>query len=257
MPQVSFLLIVLLALASCNNRNLAYLSDVQGQGEYIEKVTNATEPKIKPGDLLGITVTSLNADANRLFNQGVLIPVGSAGVLNQPTAPQSEGYIVDQEGFIDFPVLGKVQLGGLRKPEAKEKMLGLLEEYLEDPGVNIRYLNYRITVIGEVNRPSTFTIPNEKINILEALGMAGDLTVFGKRENVLIIREEEGERKMTRVNLNDKDVLNSPYFFLQQNDVVYVEPVPEKAAQASLTRSNISIFLSAASILAIIITRFL
>ena len=250
-----FLLAALLAFTSCNRRNLAYFSDLQGQSTYTEKVSNVTEPKIKPDDLLSITVTSINPEANMLFNQGVIASEGNVGTggVDKSTL----GYVVNSEGLINLPMLGKVELGGLTKEEATRKITEALEEYLKNPIVNIRYLNYRITVIGEVNRPSTFTVPTEKINLLTALGMAGDLTVYGKRENILIIREEGGERTMTRVNLNNKNILDSPYFYLQQNDVVYVEPVETKAAQASLTRSNIAIALSAASVLAIILTRIL
>jgi polysaccharide export outer membrane protein len=219
---------------------------------YTETIGNVSEPKIKPDDLLGITVNSLNPEANVLFNSGAVPSEAS-----QDVSLAQQGYLVSQEGFIDFPVLGKIKLGGLTKEEARNKLVNELQEYLKDPIVNIRYLNYRITVIGEVNRPSSFTIPSEKINLLTAIGMAGDLTIYGKRENILLIREEAGVRTMTRVNLNSKEILDSPYFYLQQNDVVYVEPVAARAAQASLTRSNISIVLSAASVLAIILTRFL
>ena len=248
-----YLFAFLLLFASCSKRNLAYFSDLEGQGVYTETIGHASEPKIKPDDLLSITVTSINPEANMLFNQGVIASEGNVGTggVDKSTL----GYVVNSEGLINLPILGKVELGGLTKEEATQKITSLLEEYLQDPIVNIRYLNYRITVIGEVNKPSTFTVPTEKINLLTALGLAGDLTVFGKRENILIIREEGGERTMTRVNLNNKEILNSPYFYLQQNDVVYVEPVETKAEQASLTRSNISIALAAASVLAIIITR--
>ena len=250
-----FLLAALLAFSSCNRRNLAYFSDLQGQSTYTEKVSNATEPKIKPDDLLSITVTSINPEANMLFNQGVIASEGNVGTggVDKSTL----GYVVNSEGLINLPMLGKVELGGLSKEEATRKITEALQEYLKEPIVNIRYLNYRITVIGEVNKPSTFTVPTEKINLLTALGMAGDLTVFGKRENILIIREEAGERTMTRVNLNDTEVLNSPYFYLQQNDVVYVEPDKMKAVQASTNTSTISIIVAVATIISIFASRLL
>ena len=254
-PTSLILCLFIILFTSCQRRNLAYFSDMNGETTYTEKVSNATEPKIKPDDLLSITVSSINPEANILFNQGVIASestVGTGGV-----DKTIQGYVVNNEGYIQFPILGRVKIGGLTKEEAIQKITAILQEYLQDPIVNIRFLNYRITVIGEVNKPSTFTVPTEKINLLTALGMAGDLTVYGKRENILIIREEGGKRTMTRVNLNNKDILDSPYFYLQQNDVVYVEPVETKAAQASLTRSNISIALAAASVLAIILTRFL
>ena len=248
-----FLLAAIVAFTSCNRRNLAYFSDLEGQAVYTEKVSNATEPKIKPDDLLSITVTSINPEANMLFNQGVIASEGNfgSGVMDKST----QGYVVNSEGLLNLPMLGKVKLGGLTKEEATQRITKALEEYLKEPIVNIRYLNYRITVIGEVNRPSTFTVPTEKINILEALGMAGDMTAFGKRENVLIIREEEGERIMTRVNLNNKDILNSPYFYLQQNDVVYVEPDRLKQINASTNARTISILASVTSLAIIIATR--
>ena len=250
--NILYLFAILLLFASCSKRNLSYFSDLEGQGVYTEIIGNVSEPKIKPDDLLSITVNSLNPEANVLFNSGAV-----PSEAKQEVSLAQQGYLVNKEGNINFPVLGKIQVGGLTKEEARNKLVEELQEYLKDPIVNIRYLNYRITVIGEVNRPSSFTIPSEKINLLTAIGMAGDLTVFGKRENILLIREEAGVRTMTRVNLNSKEILDSPYFYLQQNDVVYVEPVEARAAQASLTRSNISIALSAASILAIILTRIL
>lgn len=249
---------VTLILASCSKRNLTYFSDLPQQAVYIEKVETAPVVNIKPDDLLRITVYSLNPEANALFNRGIIPTQGlSLEDGNQTNSLQVQGYLVNKEGYIDFPILGKVKVGGLTKEDVKTKLLKKLEHYLKDPTVNIRYLNYQVTVIGEVNQPTVLTIQSEQINILEALGMAGDMTPYGKRENVMIIREEGGQRIMARINLNHKEVLNSPYFYLQQNDVIYVEPTKARAAQASLTRSNISIALSIASILAIILTRIL
>ena len=242
--------------ASCSNRNLSYLSDLEGQGEYVKDIEITSRAKIQPGDLLSITVSSMNPQASMLFNQGILVPPGTSASAGEADNPK-QGFLVSEEGFINYPVLGKIQLGGLTKEEAVAKLTVELEEYLEEPIVNVRFLNYHITVIGEVNKPSSFTIPSERINILEALGMAGDMTAYGKRESVMVIREEEGQRKIQRLNLNTSEIFNSPYFYLQQNDVVYVEPVEAKAEQASLRRSNISIILSAASVLAVILTRLL
>jgi polysaccharide export outer membrane protein len=237
-------LLSLILFASCSPRNLAYLSDLKEQGVYREKVTNSTEPQIQPDDLLSISVVSLNPESNSLFNRGEMPAAGivkNYNASNASSAIYKEGYLVDKEGFIDFPVLGKVKIGGLSKAEAKAKLTAQLENYLKEPIVNIRYLNYRITVVGEVNNPSTFTIPSEKINILEALGMAGDMTAYGKRENVLIIREVDDVRTVSRLNLNSKDVLSSPYFYLQQNDVVYVEPDKVKHIQASTNTRMIAV----------------
>lgn len=253
------ILFAIIALSSCTpSRNLAYFSDLEEQTIYTEKVENSKGPIIQPDDLLSITVNSLNPEANSMFNRGSINPAGTVtdfSTSNRATNIHQEGYLVDKDGYIEYPVLGKVKLGGLSKEEAKCELVIKLQEYLKDPIVNIRYLNYKVTVVGEVHRPSTFTIPSERINILEALGMAGDMTAFGKRENVLIIREEGGVRTMTRLNLNSKEILNSPYFFLQQNDVVYVEPDKMKQVQASTNTRTISIISAATSLAIIIVTR--
>lgn len=251
-----FYLLSSLILVSCGpTRKLAYFSDLQEQGVYKEAITNNVEPKIQADDLLSITISSLNPEANALFNSGVVSGEGNAK--DQGTAGGNTGYLVDRDGFVDLPVLNKVKLGGLTKEEAKVKLVTSLNEYLKEPRVNIRFLNYKITVIGEVNRPSTFTIPTEKINILEALGMAGDMTAYGKRENVLLIREVEGVRTITRINLNEKDVLNSPFFYLKQNDLIYVEPDKARALQASTTTFYLPIAISVVSVLTIVLSRFL
>lgn len=254
-------LIVLLVLCGCTRRNLTYLSDLEDESfikyhkEYEELIINMTELRFQPDDLLTITVTSLNPEANSLFNKGEIIPVSNTATPST-SGVYKEGYLVDKEGFVDFPVLGRIKVGGYTKSEVKSNLTTELQNYLKSPIVHIRHLNYRITVIGEVKNPATFTIPSENINIFEALGMAGDMTAYGKRENVMIIREESGVRKVTKVDLSKKNILNSPYFYLKQNDVVYVEPDKARAEEASTKRNNISMGLSVASLLVLVLTRF-
>jgi polysaccharide export outer membrane protein len=254
--RIFHLLGLVLVLASCT-RDLTYFNktDIEPvELEHKEVIANSVTPKIQPNDLLSIRVSSISPEANTLFNQGV-IPSAS-GISGSGSNNQTmEGYLVDSAGYIQFPVLGRVKLAGLSREGAISMLTDSLQEYLREPVVNIKYLNYRITVIGEVRNPSTFTVPSEKVNILTALGMAGDLTPFGKRENVLIIREEQGVRTMTRMNLNSRDVLNSPYFYLQQNDVIYVEPVKTRGYQASGLRANIPFVLSIVSALTILTLR--
>ncbi|SDL32142.1 polysaccharide export outer membrane protein [Catalinimonas alkaloidigena] len=259
MRVLIYCLLGAICFTSCTRRNLTYFSNLPIQGIYQDSVNNATEPKIQPDDLLNITVTSLSPESNMLFNRGVVMPTTTTayGAMDNPQNVYREGYIVDKKGFIDFPVLGKTRLAGLTKTQAKDTLTKALLLYLKEPIVYIRFLNYKITVVGEVNRPATFTIPSERISVLEALGMAGDMTIFGKRENVLIIREEQGARTATRLNLNDKSVLNSPYFYLQQNDVVYVEPDRMKQVQASTNTRTISIIASVTTLLIVVATRVL
>lgn len=245
-------LVIFCTLVSCSpTRSIVYLSDLKG-AEYSEEVKNRTDPKIQPDDVLSITVSSLNPESNLLFNSGVLQTLGSTS--STPlTSRASEGYLVDQKGAINFPVLGRVQLAGLSKEQAINKLTDEIKKSVKNPIVNIRFLNFRVTVIGEVNKPSTFTIPSERLNIIEALGLAGDLTAYGRRENILIIREQDGIRNTSRVNLASKDILNSPSFYLQQNDIVYVEPVKTRALQSSVGLSYLSTASIVVSILSIIL----
>lgn len=250
--KVQFLcLIGIILFTSCSVRNLAYLSDLEEQSVYQEPVANSIESKIQSDDLLSISVISLSPESNNLFNRGEMPVVGivsSYNASNTTSTMYKEGYLVDREGFIDFPVLGRVKVGGLSKVEAKAFLTAELKKYLKEPIVNIRYLNYKVTVVGEVSKPSTFIIPSERINILEALGMAGDMTHFGKRENVLLIREVEGVRTVVRLNLNSSEVLSSPYFYLQPNDIIYVEPNKIKAVQASTNTRTLSIISTVLSL---------
>lgn len=224
--------LLITTISACSNRNLVYFSDLSTSAKNETPIQNYVQPKIQPDDLLSITVSSLNPESNVLFNNVILPPTNStSGII---ASRVNEGYLVDKSGAINFPVIGKVTLAGLSKEQAIEKMTNEIKTHVKNPIVNIRFLNFKITVIGEVNAPATFTIDTEKINVLEALGLAGDMTAFGKRDNVLIIREKEGVRSTARINLNNKEVLNSPFFYLQQNDIVYVEP--ENKAKVAETR---------------------
>ena len=248
-------LIVFFPLVSCTGtRNIVYLSDLKGV-EYSEEIKNKTDLKIQPDDALSITVSSLNPESNLLFNSGILQTLGTTS--NTPTTSRvSEGYLVDKKGAINFPVLGMVELGGLSKEQAAEKMTAEIKKSVKNPIVNIRLLNFKVTVIGEVNKPSTFNVPSERLNIIEALGLAGDLTPYGRRENILIIRERNGVRSTTRVNLGSKDILNSPSFYLQQNDIVYVEPVKTRGIQSSTGFSYLPIVSLVISTLSILLLVF-
>lgn len=251
-----FLIIFLCTLSfSCSKRNLVYFSDIDPDKVYTMPIDSLIEQKIQEDDLLSITVTSLNAESNMLFNAGVLMPSGE----NRNTvisSPINENYLVNKNGFINYPVIGQINLKGLTKLEAVQKMSLLLNEYVQNPIINIRLMNFRITVIGEVQRPSTFIIPTEKVTILEALGLAGDMTAFGRRENVIIVREKDGVRSTTRLNLNEKSVLASPYYYLQQNDVIYVEPYKTKAIQSDSNPRTFAIITSVVSLLTLALFQF-
>lgn len=244
--RIIYFLLVLVVVGCGSGRDLVYLSNLEESDlNTANAITNVVTPTIQPDDLLSITVNSLSTESNMLFNQGVLGTLGSKVSDGGKASETIEGYLVDEQGYINFPVVGPVKLGGLTKVEATDTIQSILgRDYIKNPTVNIRFLNFKITVIGEVKNPSVITIPTEKINILEAISMAGDMTVVGKRENVLIIREVDGTRKFIRLNLNDKALVQSPEYYLRQNDIVYVEADKYKAVQASLARSNAQFYIS-------------
>ncbi|WP_246073640.1 polysaccharide biosynthesis/export family protein [Dinghuibacter silviterrae] len=233
----------------------------------------ATAPAqvIQSNDLLSITVTSLSAEATAIFNGGntplqanpAMTGISSqiatnGGIMPSGTNTQMTGYLVNQQDSIKFPVLGSIKAGGLTKEQLEQELTHLLEDQklLTAPIVTVRFLNFRVTVLGEVLRPSTINVTSERISILEALGLAGDLTVYAKRDNVLLIREENGAKIVRRLNLNSPDILTSPYYYLKTNDVIYVEPNKAKIASAGRSQQLLPIFLSALSLLAIIVSYF-
>ena len=230
--------------SSCvNSREAVYFNNVPDQALNINP---DEDQKIVPSDLLAITVTSLNPDASMMFNTNS-VSISAA----------TPGYLVDKEGYIQFPVLGKLKVSELTKKQLTDSLRNTLAEkkLLVDPVVTIRYLNFRVTVLGEVQKPTVVLVPNEKISLLEALGMAGDLTIYARRDNVTLIRDEDGKRMIKRINLNNGEIFNSPYYYLKSNDIVYVEPNKVKIASATPLRQNLPIILSSLSLLAIIFTR--
>ena len=257
--------IILLAgsngLTSCvSTKQLAYFQDGVEQETTATTVARYT-PTIQPGDLLAVQVNSLNPEASSFFNPYTAIAVADRGgqpmqVTPTTPLPTQNGYLVDSDGTIELPVLGKLAVMGLTTTEVRDNLRQKLGTYLKEPTVNVRNLNFRISVMGEVSRPSLFTIPNERITLLEALSLAGDVTIYGRRENVLVIREENGQRAFGRIDLTNRNVFKSPYYYLHPNDVVYVEPGRAKAATANRTNQLLPTALSALSLVAIIFSRY-
>lgn len=245
---ITKLLILLLSmlLFSCASREkLVYL-----QNEFNAQNVTQFQTRIQPDDVLMIIISSENPEVAAPYNLKSVALQSNSDESSQMQPTQT--YIVDVEGNIEFPVLGKVKLGGLSKEEAVNYIKNLLEDHVKDAVVNLRILNYKISVLGEVNRPGTFSIPSERVTVLEALGKAGDLTIYGKRKNVLLIREENGVISTHRLDLTKSDIVNSPYYYLAQNDVVYVEPNKTKI-NSSAVGPNIAIGISALSLVVTII----
>jgi polysaccharide biosynthesis/export protein len=244
-----------LALTSCvNTKKATYFNDIADTA--MIAATNIPEPIINPNDLLSISVSSLDPQSTIVFNTPNLPASPNAGG-NNNTLQQAVGYLVNREGIVKFPILGNIKAAGLTKKELENTITQQLtdKKLLFDPIVNVRFLNYRVTVLGEVARPGVINVPSEQISILEAIGQAGDLTIYGRRENIALIRQEEnGTRTVHRLDLNSSQILRSPYFFLKSNDVVYVEPGKARAATASRGQQLLPSILSGVSILVVIIT---
>ena len=240
-------LLFVAVLASCTAyKSVPYLQNVD-QVELEKKPLY--DAKIMPKDLLTITVNTTDPEAAAPFNLTVQTVLNSQNksTYSQPALMM---YLVDNEGMIDFPVLGRLKVGDLTKTQAEELIRQGLKPYLKEvPIVNVRMANYKISVLGEVARPGTFSISNEKVNIFEALALAGDMTVWGVREDVKLIREDSnGERQVISLNMNDAEVINSDYYYLQQNDVVYVTPNKVKARNSDIGSAT-SLWFTAGSML--------
>ncbi|WP_354028217.1 polysaccharide biosynthesis/export family protein [Chitinophaga sp. OAE865] len=238
-----------------STKNAVYFNDVRDT--VLLPSDSSLDPRIQKNDILQINVSSLNPEDVIIYNVSNMTSASGAGGANAGAGAMLGGFLVDEQGYIQYPILGAVKVAGLTKKALTVYLHDQLVErkLLVDPVVSIRFLNYRVTILGEVNKPTVVNVTNEKISVLEALGMAGDITVFGKRNNILLIREIDGQRIIRRIDLNDKRVLNSPYYFLQPNDILYVEPNKSKVATADRSRQILPIILSSLSLLVIILDR--
>lgn len=221
-------LVVLLFSSCVSHGELLNFTEGTDFDQLSKEINNVPTLRIQHDDLLSIKITALDLEAALPFNLDppTMNQNLNAGVGLRPLI----GYLVDSEGFIDMPILGKVYVAGLTFKELKQVLLDELDTYLKAPVIVIRFLNFRITVLGEVASPSTFFMANERVTVLDALGQAGDISPYGNRTNILVIREQDGERTFGYLNLQDRAIFQSPYFYLQQNDVVYVEPLEEKTS---------------------------
>ena len=239
------LIFTVLTITSCTHKKKM----VYFQGSMPSGINNANySPILRSDDLLSIGVTSLDMDAVKPFNLPVINLSTTMGGYTQGT-PTQPGYLIDADGNIDFPVIGKIKLGGLTRSAAIDLLREQLKPYLNNSNIQLRILNYKVTVLGEVKNPGTFSIPNERVTLLEAIGIAGDLNITGVRKNVLVIRDVDGKKTETRIDLTSKEIFSSPVFYLQQNDVVYVEPNRAKRNSSVVNTANISLVISVISLL--------
>jgi polysaccharide biosynthesis/export protein len=250
-------IVVLVAVSSScvNTKKAVYFNNIQDTQLTIPAAD--LEPVIKPNDILSISVSSLNPEASEVFNK----PNISTNVFSPDitaTTTRSNGYLVSLEGFIQFPILGNMMVAGLTKKELKEQLTKALisKKLLVDPIVDVRYLNFRVSVMGEVAKPMVVTVPSEKISLLEALALAGDLTIYARRDNVLLIREENGKRIVKRLDLNSSSILTSPYYYLKSNDIVYAEPNKSKVGSTRQVMAWLPVIFSFLSFAIIVADRY-
>jgi polysaccharide export outer membrane protein len=248
-------------LSSCGNtRNLIYMQGTFDTARLSQ--VNPVEPVIRQGDILSIIVYSDNPDATKIYNQS-LITTANAGAqsggtqIMTGTSPAAPGYQVDQKGNIMFQGIGLIHVEGLTKAQLKDTLDVQLTPFLQHPYYNIRFLNYKFTMLGEVLKPGLVSIPGERINLLEAIALAGDLTFYGRRDNILVIRETNNKREFARLDLTKPEIMESPYFYLQQNDIVIVEPNNKKVSANDVTTlRDVSIAATVVSTLAILYSIF-
>ena len=237
---------VLLGTSCASQRKLAYLGSVTPEtaDSINHTYQSVREARILCGDMLTITVNAMDMEAVQAFNLPVANNLRVGSIQTATSGGSLQYYTVDKDGNIDFPVLGKVHVEGLTISEAKELLREQISQSVREPIINIHFANYHVTVLGEVKNPGVHSITGERVTILEALGKAGDMTIYGKRNNVLVTRENaDGKIEFARLDLTSPDIFTSPYYFLQQNDVVYVSPNHARGVASE----NVSFYLSLVS----------
>lgn len=256
--QVWLLLAVVLLLSACTvSRKTVYFNDLPDAEKFEWAAAQFTEPVIQNDDILTINIQTVDPTNTSAINQGTTMQLiggsSSSNIANQ----QTTGFLVDRNGNVTIPMFGEIKVAGLTTHQAKQAIAEKVTVFLKEPTIHVRFANYKFTVLGEVSRPATYTVQNEKVSLLDALGMAGDLTIYGRRDNVLLIRDHDGTKEFVRFDLNSATMFESPYYYLRQNDVIYVEPGRAKVAANNAERTQIiSIVGTIVSLLIVAISRF-
>lgn len=241
------LIVGIVILSSCSLRKrITYFQGEQGN---TNEISRTYTPRLKADDLLSIIVSADDAATAEPFNiidRDAPTVRGNSGYTTG--APASSGYLIDSAGMIEMPIIGELKVGGLNRMEATKLIQNKLTEYLTNPIVQIRIVNFKVTVLGDVRSPGTFTIPNERITILEAIGLAGDLTITGNRKNVKVVRNDGKRDFQTVIDLTSQEVFNSPVYYLEQNDIVYIEPNAGARTQSTVWAKVGTFFVSITSV---------
>jgi polysaccharide biosynthesis/export protein len=241
-----FLGINFVLLLSCGDKKqIAYYQNIDQLGS--QENTNSFESKIQPDDLLMIVVSTPDTEAAAPFNLETIIVPSAIGQASQAQR-QQQLYLVDSQGFVQFPVLGEIKMSGQTKSEVVNLLKTKLKAYIKDAIVNMRIVNFKVTVQGEVNKPGSFTVASERVTLPEALSLAGDLTIYGKRNNLILVREVNNKKTFNRIDITKADFINSPFYYLSQNDLIYVEPNKAKSNTSTGFNQNVPIWISVASL---------
>ena len=248
LPRCLVLLLVGMLMSCASREEIIYFQDEPLTTE--TSLSNDYTVSFKPDDMVTIDISAQEPESVRPF---LLSPTTrSRDPLSISNELRMQSYLIDNKGNIEFPILGTIKLEGLSRIEATAMLKEKLSEYIKDPIVNVRLLNFTITILGEVNRPGTYTVQDERISLTEALGLAGDLTIYGQRENILLIREVNEEKRYASIDLTSVNSINSPYYYLSQNDVLYIQPNNAKVRSSRYTQNN-AVIIAAVGTLATII----
>lgn len=243
-------------MVSCRSskNTVSYFQDMTTENNVLEGVESNYEVNITSDDLLAISVSSIDPNAIAIFNLPATTYL-QPGQDEISTTPVLQSYLVDSEGYIDFPVLGRLHVAGMTRHELAEYLKAGISKYAKDPLVTVNIMNFKVSVLGEVNKPGTISITNERMSILDALSMAGDLTINGMRDRVTLYRDENGKKTYHVFDLTSSDVFKSPYFYLKQNDVIYVEPNKARRSNATYSQAaqfNVTVASTVISVVSII-----
>lgn len=252
--QFCLLTAILLTVTACNTtKNVTYLQDIETN--MVSTVDSEHSITIQPKDMLSIVVTCKDPELSAMFNlPSVSYQVNSEITAGEATTQRLLGYVVDERGYIDLPVLGQIKVAGLNRWQLQDKIKEEISKrnLLKDMIVTVEFMNFKISILGEVKTPGSYTIEGDKVTIIEAISMAGDLTIYGKRDNVYVIREDGDERTTYKVDLRSTELFKSPAYYLKQNDIVYVQPNKVRAGQSTINENNmksVTLWMSIASLL--------
>ncbi|MBK0381656.1 polysaccharide biosynthesis/export family protein [Pedobacter sp. SD-b] len=252
---IFLLLLFATLISSCSSyKNIPYFQDLNHNKATEEQVSNYSPLTIQPGDILGVNVNSRNPESSAIFNYNLNRVNGNN--FDYSSENPVTGYLVNEKGEIELPLIGILKVSDLTTLQVREKLRPLLLNYYKDATVNVRLINFKIYVYGDVQNPNVFTLRNERATVTQALAMAGDLNITAKRKNVILVREIDGVRKYIPIDLTSKKIFESPYYYLKNNDEIYVEPSRTKYAPVDIGYRTLTLVLSALSIVAITLTTF-